>query len=87
MFWWLMTPFIGRDLDHSGKETPSVDRAIERCAALAFEREQAARMQVYESTKHMFLSGAFGSTVVDQVRIMQLERENAALRAALESKS
>lgn len=54
---------------------PSVEAAIQRCAALSVEQGNRQAMTAAESMKQMCLAGLYGSTVPDLVRIRALEED------------
>lgn len=88
-FWWLMTPFVGRNLADVTVELErkTTDKVIERRAQLAHQNELAACAMVRERAIELALAGMFGSTIPDQVRIFELEQRVGALEQIIESQS
>jgi len=86
-FWWLLTPFVGRNLAEVTHEleTKVTNHVIERCAVLAHQNEVAACLAVRNNTIELARSGFFGSTIPDQVRIFELEQQVELQRLVIES--
>jgi hypothetical protein len=87
MFWWLLTPFVGHDLGKATAELDqkTVDKVIERCVELAHHDKMAACAAVQHNALAAFRTGAFGSTVPDQVRIFELEQTVKLQEAIIET--